>query len=87
MKRDPYLDAAHAASIFSRDRLLKGRVCGCFSCLTVFPVRRIWRWVDDQQTGLCPFCGNDALLADNLGYPLSRDFLYRMQKYWFGVPR
>lgn len=53
-----------AASFRNRDRVMAGRVCGCFHCLATFPADEIREWVDNDQTALCPRCGVDSVLAE-----------------------
>lgn len=74
---------AHACSMYNRKQLSKAKKCGCFYCLQVFNPNKILEWVDDGQTALCPFCGVDSIIYDNKTYPLSKDFLEKMYKYWF----
>lgn len=35
------------------------------------------------QTGLCPYCGVDAVIGDAAGYPLTTEFLEAMRAQWF----
>ena len=81
--REKDLINAHACSMYNRKQLSKVDKCGCFYCLQVFNPNKILEWVDDGQTALCPFCGVDSIIYDNKTYPLSKDFLEEMYKYWF----
>jgi len=62
-------------------------VCGCFYCCAVFPPGGIDEWVDEQdgegQTALCPRCGIDSVIGDRAGFPITPEFLGRMNEYWF----
>jgi hypothetical protein len=35
------------------------------------------------QTALCPRCGIDSVLGSASGYPINREFLQKMNEYWF----
>ena len=71
------------------------RVCGCCSCMQVFPADEIIAWTGlemdnfddpaavDKQTALCPRCGGEAVLGDKSGYPINPQFLCRMNEAWF----
>ncbi len=71
------------------------KVCGCCSCVQIFPPDEIVAWtglgfddVDDprainNQTALCPRCGSEAVLGDKSGYPINSQFLGRMNEAWF----
>lgn len=87
--------AAHRHTMNNRAELESSRLCGCCSCLEIFPSEEIvaWSGLDtssfDQldaasgDTALCPRCGTEALLGERAGYPLTPDFLQRMNQAWF----
>jgi len=70
-------------------------VCGCCCCVKIFPADEIVAWtgldmenMDDaravnNQTALCPRCGSEAVLGDKSGFPISAQFLTRMNEAWF----
>ena len=37
-------------------------LCGCFSCLHVFPSEEVFDWIDDGETPLCPTCGMETVM-------------------------
>lgn len=37
-------------------------LCGCFSCLHIFPSEDVIDWIDDGETPLCPTCGMDSVM-------------------------
>ena len=74
---------AHQHSSNHRQEVLLSKQCGCFYCFKVFTPSRIEDWVDDSQCALCPGCGIDAVIGDKAGYPLTKEFLSEMHKYWF----
>ena len=87
--------AAHRHTFNNRAELEASGLCGCCSCLKVFPPDDIvaWSGLDmsnfdnpdavNGETALCPQCGNEALIGDKAGYPLNPDFLSRMNQAWF----
>jgi hypothetical protein len=83
---------AHDYSIRNKASLLKSvgyNECGCFHCLEIFSLYKIQDWVDigedgKGQTALCPFCEIDSVIGHDSGYPITKDFLTKMQSYWFG---
>jgi hypothetical protein len=36
-----------------------------------------------NQTALCARCGIDSVIGDKSGFPIAREFLAEMQRYWF----
>jgi hypothetical protein len=87
------LEGIHKHSIRHRDRVERSVRCGCFYCLATFPPAEITDWVDlpegeeDEECGvtaLCPRCGIDAVLPDNVpGAPLTAELLEVMRQRWF----
>jgi hypothetical protein len=78
-----YIDA-HAFSANHRESLRKDAICGCFYCMEIFDPRLITEWVEDiAGTAICPFCGVDSIIGKNSGYPITKEFLLQMHKYWF----
>jgi hypothetical protein len=89
------LEAIHRHSSDHRDRVERSTRCGCFYCLATFPPVEITDWIDPDPadversgergtTALCPRCGIDSVLPDDVpGAPLSADLLEAMKQYWF----
>lgn len=76
--------AAHDFCINNRDGLMGDLVCGCFYCLTIFSPGEIVEWIqDEKETAVCPYCGIDSVIGESAGYPITKEFLEEMQKYWF----
>lgn len=83
-----YLEA-HAASDDNKKQLDNSKICACFCCGRVFETKII-NWgdmaEDEHGTGICPFCGTDALLGDASGFPITPEFILKMQSIFFGSP-
>jgi hypothetical protein len=87
--------AAYRAVSNNWAQIQGSRLCGCCSCVQMFPADEIVAWtgldmhnVDDpkaidQQTALCPRCGSEAVIGDKSGYPINAQFLGRMNEAWF----
>lgn len=80
-------EVAHTHSSRHREEIRNSRNAGCFYCQAVFPVTEIARWIDDDDTALCPQCGIDAVIGDKSGYTLSPEFLKDMFLFWFKPKR
>jgi hypothetical protein len=83
-KMDKKLRAAHKCSIHHRPQIEASKLCGCFSCLSIFPPGKIEEWTDAVDTALCPLCGIDAVIGDASGFPITKEFLSEMCQAWFG---
>ncbi len=85
----PYnVKVAHKHSSIHRIEILNSKTCGCFYCCKIFSPSEIEDWCDEDendegQTALCPKCGIDSVIGDLSGYEISKDFLAKMNKYWF----
>ena len=86
------LKAIHRYCIRHRDQIERSATCGCFYCLAMFPPAEILDWVDGPLdagldagvTALCPRCGIDSVLPDNVpNAPLSPELLAAMQRFAF----
>lgn len=76
---------AHRFSIRHKSELINDGTCGCFYCMRTFSPKEIKDWVNDGEdyTAICPYCGIDSIIGQSSGYPITRDFLKRMNKHWF----
>ncbi len=86
---------AHRHTTNNRAELEASRLCGCCSCVEVFPAEDVVAWTGldmnsfdnpdaaSGETALCPRCGSEALIGDKSGFPLNPDFLTRMNQAWF----
>nr|WP_062197362.1 hypothetical protein [Massilibacterium senegalense] len=77
------LEKAHRHSNHHRLLLERDSTCGCFYCLNIFHVSEIKKWVDQNDTALCPYCGIDAVISKSSGSPITSSFLEKMNRYWF----
>lgn len=76
--------AAHEYCTNNKENLQRDSVCGCFYCLEIFSPAKITNWFDEGSgTAICPYCGIDSVIGEGSGYPITKEFLSQMQKYWF----
>jgi hypothetical protein len=78
---------AHAFSSNHRLELEKDKLCGCFDCLRIFSPSEIEEWVPETMDGecvtaVCPYCGDDSIIGESSGYPITKEFLRRMHDKW-----
>lgn len=66
----------------NKKELLKDKKCGCFFCLKIFNPKEIKEWVG-ENTARCPYCGIDSIIGESSKYPITKEFLKEMKKYWF----
>lgn len=72
---------------FNRSLLEAHETCGCFHCGRRFPTSLVTEWMAEdgqEDTGICPYCGTDALIVGTADIPLSTSLLTRLYEEWFG---
>ena len=78
-----YIDA-HLFTSNHKEALLKDESCGCFYCIEIFDPSFINNWLEDESgTAICPFCCIDSIIGKSSGYPITKEFLLKMNQYWF----
>jgi hypothetical protein len=84
---EPDYVRAHKKSCRNRDEINVSSLCGCFYCLGTFAPAEVVDWVDEKggmgATALCPMCGIDSVIGSASGFPITEDFLKRMNERWF----
>lgn len=78
------LNTAHDHCMNNGEELLASTTCGCFQCLAIYSSKAVTDWIRDFgiRTALCPHCDTDTVLGDASGYPITPEFLARMQQAW-----
>jgi len=76
---------AHKYSSNHRSSIIKDKLCGCFYRLEIFSPAEISSWIDNanDKTALCPYCEIDSVLGESSGFPITVNFLKKMNSYWF----
>jgi hypothetical protein len=75
---------AHEFSSNHKAELMQDNLCGCFYCLKIFHPSEITFWIADTTgTAVCPYCGIDSIIGESSGYPITTEFLIKMQNHWF----
>lgn len=75
---------AHKYSVNNKTDLERDKLCGCFYCLKIFSPNKIKEYINDKNgTAICPYCCIDSIIGESSGYPITYDFLKKMNKYWF----
>lgn len=89
-KNDTDIIKAHEFCKNNRPALKNDRLCGCFYCLPqIFDPKEIKEWIvqkpaETKGSAICPYCGIDSIIPESSGYPITKEFLAEMEKYWFG---
>lgn len=70
-KVEDRLRDAHLHTFCNRNDIEHSKVCYCISCQTFFMPEEVVDYADGGQTGICPYCGCDAIIADGSGIKMS----------------
>jgi len=75
---------AHKFSFNNMADLKHLQKCGCFCCTKIFMSDEIKDYIDDKPygTAICPYCDIDSIIGETSGYPITKEFLSSMQRYW-----
>lgn len=60
--------------------------CGCFHCGSTFAGNNVVQWHhedDGDDTALCPYCGEDAVIVGTDELPVSTALLVKLYQDWF----
>ena len=81
---DSRIVEAHKFCSNHKKALLNDQKCGCFFCLKIFDPKEITDWIKDTEgTAICPYCGVDSVIGESSGFPVTKEFLSKMNEYWF----
>ena len=88
IKRDYSIDyvKAHIYCADNKSELSQDNKCGCFYCLEIFDPKEITHWCSiysENDTAICPYCGIDSIISESSGFPMTKEFLEKMNQYWF----
>jgi hypothetical protein len=81
----------HALCGWHDQIILRGTICGCFYCISLFMPSDIEEWIEEPsdcprglgKTALCPNCGIDAVLPDTIELSLTPELLKAMHEKYF----
>ena len=75
---------AHQYYTNNKEDLRNDLVCECFYCLEIFNPTEINEWISDTKgTAVCPYCNVDSIIGESSGFPITKEFLTKMNDYWF----
>lgn len=75
--------SSHKHASKHRSELEASEKCACFFCFRTFASTDIHKWVDGDQTALCPHCGIDSVLG-NAAVRIDERFLRKMHQHHHG---
>lgn len=80
-------EALNRLTAHNKSKLKKrSRVCGCFRCGSRFRADEVDRFLIEEHgedTALCPYCGEDAVIIGTAKFPLSTALLSLLYMHWY----
>ena len=81
------LKAVYSNSIRNEESINNSDFCGCFHCISIFPVvdiksSEMMVEKDGFRTAICPICGIDAVIGD-ASVEVSAELLEALNEYYF----
>jgi hypothetical protein len=67
----------------NRAEIQSGDLCGCISCVQMFPRGEIRRWSGAGTTAVCPRCDTAAVVGEGAGFQLTPELLHRAHQLLF----
>lgn len=82
-KKDDCLRDAHLHTSQNRGEIEHSKTCYCISCQTIFMPEEVEDYTDGGETGICPYCDCDAILADASGIKMTNKLLVDLHMRYF----
>lgn len=73
----------HAYASHNKALIEKSQKCYCFYCKNVMDSSEINRYLDEEETALCPKCGIDSIIPDGIDENIDKGIIEEMHDYWF----
>ena len=70
-RMDDHLKDGYLHTIYNREEINNSRTCACISCMRFFKPDEIEAYADKGETGICPYCGVDAIIGDASGVKMA----------------
>lgn len=71
-------------AMLNRSSVQASGSAGCFACGATFAPSEVSSYTDAGRTCVCPRCGNDCVIGDQSGFPISEKSLADARKAIFG---
>ena len=73
----------HAYASNNKELIKESEYCYCFYCKKQFESKEVVKYLEGENTALCPHCGIDAIIPNNVDEPIDNELIEGMNKYWF----
>ncbi|MBQ8293293.1 MAG: hypothetical protein IJX78_05790 [Bacilli bacterium] len=77
------LEKIHAYCTNNKELIGRSDKCYCFHCKKIIDSNEITRYLTEEDTALCPYCGIDAVIPDCIDEEINEELINDMNNYWF----
>ncbi|WP_415913105.1 hypothetical protein [Neptuniibacter sp. QD37_11] len=79
------LEKLHLASLSQSKELSESKLCGCYYCIVSMSADKVSDWKNSAaKTGpVCPNCGTNSIIGDELGQSITDELLSAMNTRYF----
>lgn len=82
-EKEAQMERLHSYSSHNNKLVNNADKCYCFYCMSGFDSIEIDSYIDEGQTALCPKCGIDSVIPDNIDEEINEAIILDMNRYWF----
>ena len=82
-ERKELLNKLHSYASNNKELIMKANRVHCFYCKSNISYKDIKEYIDNDSTGICPYCGVDSLLPDSMDELIDEEIINDMNRYWF----
>jgi len=79
------INLAQLPNLFFKNRkfLDSSTIAGCVKCCLTIQSKEIISFTDKEQTCICPKCGHDTIIFDNMEFAINENSLKKANNYLF----
>ena len=77
------LEKLHAYCTNNKKLIERSDKCYCFHCKKTIDGNEIIRYLTEEDTAFCPYCGVDAVIPDAIDEEINEELIEDMNNYWF----
>ena len=84
IEREDYFNFGRAAedSCWNYDAIKKSKLCGCYDCMRTFNAEEVTEWDVEDDSAVCPYCGQSSVIGDSQGYAISEEFMLQLNGFF-----
>lgn len=80
-----HIDNALFYAMRNKSQLAAAPKAGCYQCLKIFEPVEIKEYTDQEETALCPYCSEDAVIPEKNNVPITEEYLKAVKEFWIGI--